>query len=356
MQKTSKDVFQSSAGPIRVGIAGLGRSGWGINALTLAEMPDLYRIAAVMDTEAGRRREAEERFHCRSYANFKGLVEDNGVELIVIATPNYLHAGQTIDALAAGRHVVCDKPMAGTCAEADRMIAAAEKAGRILTILQNRRYFSDFLKVREVIRSGKLGEIIQIRMADHLFTRRWDWQTLKEFGGGMLNNLVSHNLDLALDLFGEAEPQVFCRMKRTPLTAGDAEDHCKIILSAPGAPTIDLEVTNACAYPQDNWHVMGAAGGLRGTRAELQWKYVRLEELPERRVERTPTPDRTYNSETLPWREETWQLPENQPSFNAVFYRDLYLTLRRNAPVVITPQSVRRQLAVKEKCRKLCEI
>ena len=92
--------------PIRVGIAGLGRSGWGIHAHLLEPMTDLYQITAVTDADANRRLEAVERFDCLAYDNFNDLIADKAVELVVVAPPSYAHAGSAIAALEAGRHVV----------------------------------------------------------------------------------------------------------------------------------------------------------------------------------------------------------------------------------------------------------
>ena len=340
-------------GAVRVGIAGLGRSGWNLHAEAIADLPERFRIVAVADSNPARQREAADRFGCRPYPDFDPLVKDEKVELLVVATPTPLHAGQAVAALRAGKNVVCEKPLATCVADADRMIAAAKKADRMLTVFQSQRYAPDFLKVREVIASGKLGRIVLIRIAIHGFGRRWDWQTLKEFGGGSLNNTGSHFLDQALLLFGEPEPEIFCQLERT-LAAGDAEDHCKVILHAPDAPTIDLEITSACAYPQDLWLVMGTRGGLTGSGGRLQWKYVDFDKLPARPVDRNPTPDRSYNAEQLPWKETTWERPADTPAKKGIpFYKDLYETLRQGAPLAITPESVRRQIAALEKCHQL---
>jgi len=341
---------------VKVGISGLGRSGWNIHANTLAKLPNLYEIVAVVDALEERRREAVSKLGCRAYSNFEQLIEDDEVELVVVATPSYLHAPQTIEALKAGKNVVCEKPMATSLAEADAMIEAAEKSGRILTIFQNMRYAPDFLKVREVVKSGVLGRIVLIKIFWHSFGRRWDWQTLKKFGGGELNNNASHVIDQALQLVGDGEPEVlFCDLQRT-LTLGDAEDHVKIILGISKSPTIvDIEVTRACAYPQNTWLIMGTQGGLTGTSASLKWKYFNPADLPPRKVETEPTPDRSYNWEEIPWKEETWNLSKDHKSGEILFYEDLYKTLREGAPLSITPQSVRRVMWVIEKCREYCE-
>lgn len=341
--------------PVRVAIAGLGRSGWAIHANCLASLPNEYCVVAVADADAGRREEAAARFHCRTHESFASLCADSDAELVIVATPNLLHSEHTIQALSAGKHVVCEKPMATGAVEAGRMIEAARRAKRMLTVFQNQRYNPGFMKVREVIASGTLGRVVLIRMAIHTFGRRWDWQTLKECGGGELNNSGAHFLDQALLLFGEAEPEIFCQLERT-LASGDADDHCKIILRAPGAPLMDVEITRCCAYPQDLWLVMGTSGGLKGSAGRLSWRYVDFSSLPQRPVERRPTQDRSYSSEELPWQERHWESPQDAPSTPASFYRDLYCTIRDGKPPAVTPESVRRQIGILEKCHQLCSV
>ncbi len=335
--------------PIRVGIAGLGRSGWGIHARLLEPLKEHYRVVAACDLLPSRQKEVAERFGCRTYWDYQEMLKDPDVELVIVSLPNYLHPTASIQALEAGKHVVSEKPMAARVSDADAMIAAAKKAGKVLTIFQNRRYHADFLKVQEVIASGKLGRIVQIRFGWHSFGRRWDWQTLRSYDGGSLNNTGPHALDQALLLFGEQEPQVFCLLQRT-LTCGDADDHDKVVFYGPGAPIVEVEISSACAYPQEPWLVMGTQGTLTGSFRALKWRYFDPADLPPREVDVQPTPDRSYNREDIPWKEETWDISEFKGPGDTGFYLDLYETIRHGAPLAITPESVRRQVKVLEYC------
>jgi predicted dehydrogenase len=250
--------------------------------------------------------------------------------------------------------------MATSLKDADKMISTSKKSGKMLTIFQNARYKPVFVKLKEIIQSGRLGRIILIRMSGHNFSRRWDWQTLQKFGGGTLNNICPHFIDQALQLFGNEEPEVFSLLERT-LTLGDAEDHVKIVLKGRKAPTIDIEVTSACAYPQPSWLVMGTLGGLAAEGNRLKWKYISPQELSPRRVDIQPTPDRSYNSESYRWKEERFDPSQNSPVAKELpdglgFYVDLYETLRHKALLAITPQSVRRQIALIEKIHQMSPV
>jgi predicted dehydrogenase len=338
---------------VRVGISGLGRSGWDIHTNALEKCSSMYDVVAVFDPLEERRKEAVNRFRCKAYSDFDSLIRDEEVELLVVATPSHLHAPQAIEALKAGKHVVCEKPMATSLAEADEMIKTARESERILTVFQNKRYTPDFLKVREIVRSGKLGRIVLVKIHLHSFGRRWDWQTLKKFGGGELNNNASHLIDQAVQLIGEKLEVQFCDLQRT-LTLGDAEDHVKIILSESGSTLVDIEVTRACAYPQNYWLIMGTRGGLVGNGDSIRWKYFDPKDLPPRQVETMPTPDRSYNWEEIPWREEEWILDKNAKRGEILFYEELYKTLREGAPLGVTPEGVRKVIYIMEKCREYC--
>ena len=349
------DYLGGNMDKINVGIVGLGRSGWDIHSKLLEKLSDRYRVAAVCDADPLRRNEAERQFKSRSYETLPEFLKDSEVELAIIATPSHLHAANTIEALKAGRNVVCEKPMAGKLSDADLMIKTAKKTGKVLTVFHNRRYFPDFLKVREVINSGKLGRIVEIKMTWNGFGRRWDWQTLRKFGGGTLNNTCPHAIDQALHLFGDKEPEIYCHMEKT-VALGDAEDHVKIIFRAKGAPMVDLEVSSACAYAGDSWLIMGTQGGLRGEFTKLQWKYFDPAKLPRRTVSEFPVADRSYNADNIPWQEESWDIDQDRSPGQAGFYVDLYETLKNNAPLAITPESARRVMWVIERCHKIAGI
>lgn len=356
---------QTNAQPIRVGIAGLGRSGWNIHAKTItSDLTDRYLVAAVTDIDATRCQEAQDTHGCRIHNSVEELVSDKEVDLVVVATPNRFHAGHALQALKAGKHVVCEKPFGFTGADVDAMIAAAQESGVVLQPFQQRRYEADFHKVKEICASGLLGDITFIRLGWQGFKRRWDWQTSRSFGGGELYNNGPHPLDHAMELFGSTEPKVWCELRHS-LNSGDVEDEVRIILSGEGAPTIQIELTATTAYPQDRWHVCGTSGGLRGDGDNLEWRWVDWSTMPPRPQDLQPTPDRSYNGEKLNWQQDSWQrggqadggagaAPASQPIVN--LYTDLWRTIREGAPQTITPQSVRRRVAVLQKCYELSGI
>lgn len=349
--------------PIKVGIIGYGRSGHGIHAEVISSLPDFYEVKAIFDPLPERRTDTRwpEAQACGTLAELLSLSE---VELVVVASPNKFHTRQVCAALRAGRHVLCEKPFGFTTLEVDAMTGASQAAGRLLQPFQQRRYEPDFQKVREICQSGLLGRITFIRISWGGFSRRWDWQTSREFGGGQLYNNGPHPLDHALELFGAAEPTVWCDLRRS-LASGDAEDEVQILLKAPGAPTIQIDLLATMAYPQDRWMVCGTSGGLRGNPDRLDWKWVDWTTMPERSLDPHPTSDRGYNQEKLSWREDFWTAvgavdsgagaaPANQPATD--LYADMWRSIREGAPQVISPLAVRRRIGVLQRCYELAGI
>ncbi len=340
---------------LRVGIAGLGRSGWLIHAMTLAEMPGKFRVVAVADPSEERLAEAVELFGCGVHKTYDSIVEDDAVDIVIIATPSHLHEQHTLKALRAGKHVVVEKPFAMSADEASNMITTAEDLGLVIAPFQNRRFEGHFLKVKELIASGALGEIVQIRMAWHFFSRRWDWQAMREYGGGALTNNGAHLLDQAMELFGEGRPEIFLDLK-PGLTLGDAEQHMKLVLHGEGHPTIDIELTNACAFPQKRWQIMGTGGGLEGTTQHLRWRSVDWSKMPNRELELGAAVDRLYNNEEIEWDEGEWKDTATSRDPYKRFFKNLHAAVCSGQELFVTPASALRCMEVLDRCRHKIEM
>ncbi|CAN7267498.1 Gfo/Idh/MocA family oxidoreductase [Phenylobacterium sp. LjRoot219] len=186
---------------IRVGLLGHGQAGAILHA-PLIEAAGDFRITAVATSRTESL--AERRDAPRQETDPRAVIEADDVDLVVIATPNALHVEQAAAALAAGKHVVVDKPFALSVADADRLITLANAKGRTLTVFHNRRLDGDFLGVKQAIASGDLGDVL-------LFESRWDrfrpvpphsWKNTSEGSGGVLWDLGAHLVDQALQLFG----------------------------------------------------------------------------------------------------------------------------------------------------------
>ncbi len=136
---------------------------------------------------------------------YADILGDASIEVVVVNTPNESHFSYTREALNAGKHVIVEKPFTVTVAEADELIALAEKKKRILTVFQNRRWDADFLTVKKVLKAGLVGKLVECEIHYDRFRNYIEENTWKEVnrpGTGILYNLGSHLLDQAVVLFG----------------------------------------------------------------------------------------------------------------------------------------------------------
>lgn len=342
---------------IQTAIIGQGRSGYSIHAAAMHLVRSRYRVVAVADPLAGRCEDAAREFGCATFSNHREMMTAvPHIDLVINATPSHLHVPVTRELLEGGFNVLCEKPFGRRAADIDELIALAKRKRRLLAVFQQSRFSPAFQQLRKVIDSGVLGRIVMIKMAYNGFARRWDWQTFQDMDGGNLLNTGPHPLDQALNLFDpKAMPTVMCSMDRA-LTLGDAEDHVKMILSGPGRPMIDLEISSCCAYPLFTYQIYADNGGLTGNTSHLEWKYVNRRSIPAREATREPLDGRAYCGEKLTWINRKWDLPKNQAELFAVmskrFYANLADALQCGKPLEVPPSEVRRQIAVIEECHR----
>lgn len=351
---------------IRVGIAGQGRSGYNIHANCLKNKTDKFKIVAVADQMAERRRDAKNEFGAQVYEDYTGLIRGGNFDLLVNALPTPLHVKASIAAFKAGYHVVCEKPMAKSVADFDKMTTVAKKTGLLLAPFQNNRLQPFFYKMLEIVQSGVLGKIIYIRSMWSHFCRRWDWQTFQKNCGGCLFNTGPHAIDQALMLFPfNVKPKVFCRMECHNTLGGDADDLCALTIYGAGAPTIEINISQYLAYPsKDRYTISGTLGGLTGGETELHWKYYDPKKAIKQKIWPKWSVNRQYPRESLPWEEQSWTIEAEQaknavgytlksfPSGVEGFYDNIYNVLHGKDELIITLPQVRRQIAIIEECHR----
>lgn len=186
---------------LNVALVGYGFVGKVFHAPLVAQTPGLA-LHTVVSSDAD-----------KVHANFPGArvlsdphaaFADDAIDIVVIATPNALHAPLAIAALRAGRHVVVDKPFTTTLDEARRVVAAAGEARRIASVFQNRRWDADFLALRRLVEDGTLGEVAELHSHFDRFRPQVPdrWRERAGPGAGLWFDLGPHLVDQALQLFG----------------------------------------------------------------------------------------------------------------------------------------------------------
>jgi predicted dehydrogenase len=194
--------------PLKVGVIGVGGiasshfPGW--NASPHAE------LAAFADPfESVLTRVANEQKITRTYTKPEDLIADPDIDIIDICTPSAYHAPLAIAALEAGKHVICEKPLAPTPADIDAMIAARDKSGKLLMTAQHFRFQQDTMALKAELESGILGDVYHAR--SWMLRRNWTpvrpgFIYKKNSGGGPCIDIGVHILDLTLWMMGHPKP------------------------------------------------------------------------------------------------------------------------------------------------------
>ncbi|MGH8061243.1 MAG: oxidoreductase [Pseudoxanthomonas sp.] len=189
---------------LNVALVGYGFVGKVFHAPLIANTPGL-RLHTVASSDA--RKVLADHPDVRVVAKPEVAFADPDIDLVVIAAPNPVHATLASAALAQGKHVVVDKPFTVTLEQAQQVIADAERAGRIVSVFQNRRWDADFLTLRKLIDDGMLGEVMEF----HSHFDRYRpvvadrWRERDQPGSGLWYDLGPHLIDQALQLFGMPE-------------------------------------------------------------------------------------------------------------------------------------------------------
>jgi predicted dehydrogenase len=162
----------------------------------------LGNLVAVCDIEKDRADAFAEEYGARAFYSVDDMLASvSVVDVVSVCSPNGLHAEHTIASLRAGYHVLCEKPMALSVLDCERMIAESRKADRKLFIVKQNRYNPPVIEVKELIRSGKLGKILGAQVncfwnRDEAYYRGSPWRGTKNIDGGVLYTQFSHFIDL----------------------------------------------------------------------------------------------------------------------------------------------------------------
>lgn len=248
---------------IRVGILGLGRAGRNMHAPEIAQFPDFYEIAAGCDHAADRRENLPEQFkNARIYADYSEMLADPSLDMITVATRNDDHTPHTLMALEAGKAAVIDKPFATSMEQGEALLKASKQYPGKLFFRFNRRFESPFLMMQDVLKSGLLGDISMIKIHRHPgYVRRFDWQTLTEFHGGLFNNWGPHFVDQGLKLLDSPVKDLWCKLSHV-VGGGDADDQVKLVLVGENGCVVDIEISTILTIYGNLYEIWGSRGSL----------------------------------------------------------------------------------------------
>ena len=248
---------------IRVGILGLGRAGRNMHAPEIAQFPDFYEIAAGCDHAADRRENLPEPFkNARIYSSYAEMLADPTLDMITVATRNDDHTPHALMALEAGKAAVIDKPFATSMEQGEALLKASKQYPGKLFFRFNRRFESPFLMMQEVLSSGLLGDLSMIKIHRHPgYVRRFDWQTLTEFHGGLFNNWGPHFVDQGLKLLDSPVKELWCKLSHV-VGGGDADDQVKLVLVGENDCVVDIEISTILTIYGNLYEIWGSRGSL----------------------------------------------------------------------------------------------
>jgi len=326
------------AAPIRVGVVGLGRIGMSVHRECLKARPDKFKVVAACDLIENRREKYAAEFGCKTYEKIEDMIADPEVEVVDIATRSCDHYKHAKMALLAGKSVLVEKPFCETYEQAKELIElGSQPAGPHVYVRHNRRFEEGFIKVNNIIDSGILGEVFEIKLTRNSYQRRNDWQTIMEFGGGQLLNWGPHIVDHSLQFCGGKYEKMYADIKLVT-AVGDAEDHIKLVFKGVNGRTVDMEISGGAALPTPEYVIYGTRGSIIGGGKKFELKYLdpNVELMDIKADPNTPDGDAYGNSEKLQWIEETIELDGKDKT--DVIWDYFYEAYRNNKPYPITSE------------------
>jgi len=229
---------------------------------------DNCELAAVSRADAARAESFAAEFGARRWhADWRRLVEDPEVEAVYVATPVHLHAEQAVAAAEAGKHVLCEKPMALTAAECERMNAAAEANDVLLGVAYYRRFYPAVERIREILGSGEIGVpvVAQVNAFERFDPapenpRRWLLDK-GHAGGGPMFDFGCHRIEVLLNLFGDVK--AVKGFAGNVVFEREVEDTASALIQFVRGTEAILTVSHAAREPQDTLEIFGSEGSVR---------------------------------------------------------------------------------------------
>jgi len=296
---------------------------------------------------------SEKKAHLRfpdiiSYNSVEELMENSDLELVVVNTPNYTHFEFALKALRAGKNVLIEKPFAVTTEEAEILFAEAAAAGLYILPYQNRRYDSDFLSVKEVLASGKLGRMVEAHLRYDRYRYGIGPKVAKETpmpGSGLLFDLGPHMLDMVLELFGN--PLEWTKTLGHYRPGTQVDDYAHIHLKYPGHVQIFITISMLVADVQPAFILNGTRGSYVKERSDIQEQQLLADMHPN---------DPSFGIEAPGKEGLLTQIAENGdktqvsiPSVKSTYlnlFEAVYQTVRNGAPYPVSQDQILQQIII----------
>ncbi|MGN0871881.1 MAG: Gfo/Idh/MocA family protein [Victivallales bacterium] len=337
---------------IKVGILGLGRAGRGMHYKEILNCnADYFDIVAACDCDQKQIEKTKNEFpdlNTKYYTKFEEMLADKNVELVAVATRSLDHVKHALQAAKAGKIVFVEKPVTPSVREFDKLIVWEKKHPGTIFIRHNRRFEPCFNHILDILKTGKLGWVYEIKLARNNYSWRADWQTLIEYGGGQLLNWGPHIIDHSLQLLQSPVKSVWSNLKLVA-AKGDAEDHIKIVFTGENGRIVDMEISGGVAISEPVYIIHGTKGSL----VSQDEKRIRIKyqnpAIPTPVFSSDPgTPDGFGAPFTPEWIEDDLQVAPSIGCQTNTIWKDLYFAIRENKPFRITLEEAREVVRITE--------
>ena len=334
--------------PIVTGLMAYGMSGRIFHAPFISTNPG-FSLKAVV--ERHEKKAANTYPDIISYNAIEELLNDEEIELIIVNTPNNTHLDYAIRAMKAGKHVLVEKPAAATVDEVKQLFDIGRELNKHVMIYQNRRYDSGFLSTKEVIESGRLGELIEVSFRMDRYKAAINVKTFKESkdipANGLVYDLGPHLIDNAIALFGR--PLSFNKTTGIYREGSEVPDYFHYHLIYPNQLNVYLTSGLLIAGETPGFIVNGTTGSFIKNRTDVQ------EEQLDKWI--VPT-DEQYGIEPggnegilttvgIDNKKYTEPVPSHKGDYNQIFDA-AYHTIRNNALFPVTEEHIAWQLEMLE--------
>jgi predicted dehydrogenase len=255
-------VTEETVQTTRIGVIGCGRIAGLRHLPALARLPEA-QVVAVADEDSSRLRAAAERFGVgRRYDSHAELLADSNVDAVAVLVPATRHAEVALDALAAGKHVLLEKPVSLDIGDADRLVDACAASDRHLLVAYNLRWHRLVREARRMIAAGAIG---QPEVLSTSFTMRFlyrgeasPWRLVRETGGGVLVEMASHHFDLSRYLLQDELREVSVLAQ-----AGELEDDAAVVQASTAGGTLVTGRFSQRTIDSHEVDLLGREGRLR---------------------------------------------------------------------------------------------
>lgn len=272
---------------IKTAIIGCGRTANELHGPVLEKHPE-FEVKVICDVNQEALDKYSQRFpEARKVTDYHTLLNSNEFDFAIILTYSYMHTAMALDFIRAGKNVLITKPWAITVDEADSIITEAEKNNVIVMPFVPCHNGADVEKLKEVIAAGTIGKVFRVYRAQMTFGKRSDWQTLKAYAGGYLNNWGPHIVEQAMHLVGEPIKTVYAH-KRQIINPGDADDMFCSTMTTESGVIVQVDHNIISDY-LPNWVVQGDKGTIYVKGNEMEIHEISYPEADDPNVYRSVT-------------------------------------------------------------------